>query len=184
MKLQTKVVFLFILFAILSRFVPHMQNFSPILAIGLFGASHFQNKWMAFFIPLVATFLSDMIFGWFVYPENNLFYDGMVFTYISYILVISAGLVMLRKINAYRVIGTSIFASVIFFLGSNIGCWIGNPMYPQTLAGMNKSLIAGIPFYTGTILGTLVFSVILFGGYYLLRTKWYALRSEKALSIS
>ena len=49
-----------------SRILPHPPNFSPILAIALFGAAHFSKKWQAVFIPILAVWLSDLFINNFV----------------------------------------------------------------------------------------------------------------------
>ena len=49
-------------------------------------------------------------------------------------LITVLGLAMLKKVKISSVIGASVSASLIFFLVSNFGCWIGNVTYPQTQA--------------------------------------------------
>ena len=57
---QTLIVISFIILASLSRFIPHIHNFSPIGAISLFGAAFFKSKWKAFLVPISATWISDL----------------------------------------------------------------------------------------------------------------------------
>ena len=52
-----------ILFAAASRLIPHPPNFSPIVAIALFGGAYFSDKRLAFVVPLTAMFLSDLVIG-------------------------------------------------------------------------------------------------------------------------
>ena len=47
----------------LTRLVPHLPNFTPILALALFGGAYLPNKKTAFLIPISAMFLSDLILG-------------------------------------------------------------------------------------------------------------------------
>ena len=54
LNLQTGILSIIILLAAFTRIMPHPPNFSPMAAIGLFGAAHFAKKWQAFFIPLIA----------------------------------------------------------------------------------------------------------------------------------
>lgn len=49
-KLQFSFLIAIIVLAAFSRIIPHMPNFSPLGAIGLFGAAHFAKKWQAFLI--------------------------------------------------------------------------------------------------------------------------------------
>ena len=44
-----------IILAAFSRIIPHMPNFSPLGAIGVFGVAHFSKKWLGILIPKTAT---------------------------------------------------------------------------------------------------------------------------------
>ena len=63
LNLQTGILSIIILLAAFTRIMPHPPNFSPMAAIGLFGAAHFAKKWQAFFIPLIGIWLSDCQHG-------------------------------------------------------------------------------------------------------------------------
>ena len=49
--------------ALLSRFLPHPPNFTPILAIALFGGAIFKSKKIALAVPIAAVFISDLVLG-------------------------------------------------------------------------------------------------------------------------
>ena len=174
-KLQFSFLIAITFLAAFSRMVPHILNFSPLGAIGLFGAAHFDKKWKAFLIPIAATWLSDLFINNVIfaryYPNFTWFYEGFYWQYGSYILITLAGLLIFKKINVSKVLMGSLVSTAIFFLVSNFGCWIGSAFYPQNLGGMLTTYVAGIPFLSGTVLGDLFYSGILFGGYYLLQSK-------------
>jgi len=44
-NLRFNILSAIILLATFSRLVPHIPNFLPLGAIGLFGAAHFSKKW-------------------------------------------------------------------------------------------------------------------------------------------
>ena len=69
---------------------------------------------------------------------------------------------------------------MLFFLVTNFGAWIGSPMYPQTAGGLAAAYIAGVPFFQWTVLSTLFYSALLFGGFALLRRQVPALRAQTA----
>ena len=46
-------------FAILSRFLPHPPNFTPVAAIALLSSKGFNNRWIALLIPMIIMFISD-----------------------------------------------------------------------------------------------------------------------------
>ena len=55
-----KLVLILIIFGIISRVIPHPPNFSPLTAIALFGGLKFNNKKIAFVIPLLILIISDL----------------------------------------------------------------------------------------------------------------------------
>ncbi len=164
-----------------SRIIPHMPNFSPLGAIGLFGAAHFSKKWQAFLIPIAATWLSDLfinnvIYGQY-YPEFTWFYQGFYWQYGSYILITLTGFAIFKnKVNIPKVLTGALASTAIFFLISNFGCWIGSTTYPQNFGGLMTCYAAGIPFLKGTLLGNLFYSGVLFGTFALAQYKFPVLR--------
>lgn len=113
-----------------SRIISHMPNFSPLGAIGLFGAAHFQKKWQAFLIPVAATwlrnlFINNVIYAQY-YPKFTWFYEGFYWQYGSYLLIVLAGIFILRNINIKSVLTGALTSTAIFFLISNFGCFPGS----------------------------------------------------------
>ena len=166
-----------ILLAAFSRMIPHMQNFSPLGAIGLFGAAYLTKKWQAFLIPLAATFLSDLFINNVLYGAYNTgfvwFYEGFYWQYGSYVVIILAALlIMNKKVTAPRVLVAALSSTTIFFLISNAGCWFANPAYTQNISGLMTCYAAGIPFLKGTLSGDLFYSAALFGSFYLVQLKF------------
>ncbi|MFN3995794.1 MAG: DUF6580 family putative transport protein, partial [bacterium] len=69
-----------ILMGIYYRLIPHPPNFSPLIAITVFSGfilARKYNKFIAFVIPLIILFSTDLILG---------FYKSVVFVYISFLL--------------------------------------------------------------------------------------------------
>lgn len=167
-NLRFLVLVLLIVVAAFSRLVPHMPNFSPLGAIGLFGAAHFSKKWQAILIPLAATWLSDLFINNVIYaqyyPQFTWLSTGFYWQYGSYVLITLAGLVILKTVNTKTVLTGALASTGIFFLVSNFGCWPGSS-YPQNFGGLMQCYAAGIPFLKGTMLGDLFYSTVLFGGF-------------------
>ena len=46
-----------ILIVAFSRLIPHYPNFTPLCAIALFGAKYFNNKYLAYVLPLFALWI-------------------------------------------------------------------------------------------------------------------------------
>lgn len=169
-----------ILLAAFSRIIPHMPNFSPLGAIGLFGAAYFAKKWQAFLIPIVATWLSDLFINNVIYgqyfSEFTWFYQGFYWQYGSYLLIVLAGTFIFRKVNTQRIITGALASTVLFFLVSNFGVWASGTMYPTTFEGLITCYTAGIPFLKGTLLGDLCYSGVLFGVFALAQRQFPVLR--------
>jgi hypothetical protein len=159
----------FILVAALSRMIPHPYNFAPMGAMAIFGAAYFSDKRFSFLVPLVAMFISDLLVNNILYSGFyggfTLFTPGFYWMYGAIALIVVAGLFIMKKVNTSRIIAGSLGASVIFFLITNFGVWVGSPMYPQGLEGLFMSYAAGVPFFHYTVLGDLFYSGVMFGAF-------------------
>ncbi len=180
-NIQFGVLTIIVLLAAFSRLFPHMLNFSPLGAIGLFGSAHFTKRWQVFLIPILATWLSDLFINNIIYaaynPEFIWFYQGFYWQYGSYILIALLGIFLYsNKVIAQNVLIGAVGASLIFFFISNFGVWAGSNMYPKTLVGLLNCYLAGIPFMKGTLLGNLFYASVLFGGFYFLQKRFTLLQ--------
>ena len=181
-NLRTGVIFMIIALAAMSRFFP-MNNFSPIAALGLFGGAYLSKKWLAFLLPMASILISDIILNNTVYAHMNegftLFYEGWAWQYATYTLIILLGILVLNKqVSAFKVTGSAIFASALFFLLSNFGTWASGVIYPMNLGGLAACYAAGVPFLKGTVMGDLFYSGVLFGGFHLLQMKFGILKLD------
>ncbi len=172
MKLNTRflVITAIILLAALTRLLPHIPNFTALSAVALFGAAQYNKKLLAFLVPLTALVLSDAILG---------FYAGMEWVYGTFILIIISGFALRNKVTAPRVILLSIVSSLIMYVVSDFGMWIGSGIYPHTLTGFTACYIAALPFLRNELLGDLFYSGLLFGTFYLAQIKFPTLLKER-----
>lgn len=165
----------FILFAALSRLLPHATNFTPLGAIALFGAAYFPSKKWAFIIPILALWLSDLflnnIFYSAYYDGFTLFTSGFLYIYGAFALIIILGFYLFKHITLPRVVGGALGGSIIFFVISNFGVWLTSPMYPLTFEGLALCYTAAIPFFHYTLAGNLLYCGVLFGGYEYIKYK-------------
>ena len=165
---------IFVMLAALSRLLPHPVNVTPIAAMALFGAAHYNRK-IGILIPLIALFISDLLINNILYASYYdrfvIFYPGAFFVYLSFFLIAGLGFLFLKKITVSRVVISSLLASVLFFIVSNFGVWMSGTMYPQTWNGLITCYVAAIPFFGHTLLGDLFYSGVLFGGYALIESK-------------
>lgn len=177
---RNAVVIGMIVLAFVSRLLPHPDNFSPVASIALFGAAFFSRKYLAYILPLVAMFLSDLLVNNIIYAqwygEFRWFTPGFASIYGSFLLITLMGSTVLKKVSLPRVLGSSVGASIIFFLITNLGFWYAGELYPITWEGMLMSYTAALPFFDNTLAGNLVYSTVLFGGYALAQQRYPALR--------
>ncbi len=169
------IIILFIAFAALSRLVPHPPNFTAVGAIALFGGAYFSSRWLAWLVPVIAVWFSDLLLNNLVYAA---YYDGFVFVSTNFLFTSAALILMvllarfvLHKISAGRVIGASLSASLIFFLISNFGAWAGSVYYTKDLTGLIAAYTAGLPFFLNTLAGDLFFCAVMFGAMEWVRRK-------------
>lgn len=154
-------IYLIIFLAIATRFIPHVPNFAPITALAIFAAVYLPKK-QAIIIPLAVRFVSDIFLGFFAWPL-------MVAVYASHLVGVLFGLWIKKNKNHrwLKIVGSSLAASVIFFLITNFAFLYSN--YTHDLTGIIQSYMNGLPFLRGTLMGDLFYSVALFGGYALAR---------------
>ena len=168
--------------AALSRLLPHPPNFSPVEAVALFGGAYFGRRSLALVVPLLAMLLSDFALGLVnggIYAEYFLS-AGFLLVYLCIALSTLLGFALRGRVTAWRVGGYSLVGSLLFYLVTNFGAWLGSPMYPQDATGLAAAYTAGIPFFQNTVAGTLLYSALLFGSFALLRQRLPALRAQTA----
>jgi len=164
-----------ILFAALSRMLPHPPNFTAIGAMALF-AGAFLPIAIAWFVPVAAMIVSDLVINNTVYADlyNQFVWatPGAAWSMLAVALIAVLGSKLLAKVSLPRMLGASLSASLVFFLVSNIGSWLTLDIYPNTVSGLITAYIAAIPFFGNTVLGDMFFCAILFGGFALMPSRW------------
>ena len=130
-----------------SRFVPHPPNFTSLIALSFYIPAFFGTR----FIPaIIASFLlTDIFIG---------FHSLQLFTWGSVIVIGFMSLYFFKNFKT-RLIGT-FFASLVFFLISNFGVFsLG--VYGYTLEGFLSCYYLALPFFTNTVVSTLIFSILI-----------------------
>ena len=144
-----------ILVATAMRLIPHPPNFTPLTSMALFGSACFTDKRLAFLVPLMGLFLSDLVIG---------FYALMPVVYGCFALTVCLGFWLRNQRNTSRIIGASIVGAVLFFILTNLGVWAFDTLYPKTIDGLVDCYVLAIPFFGNTLLSSLLYSAVLFGG--------------------
>jgi hypothetical protein len=130
-----------------SRFVPHPPNFTSLLALSFYVPAVFGIRYVP--IVILALLLTDSIIG---------FHSTMIFT-LSSVGIIGIISKYFNKSIYFRIFG-ALTSAVIFFLISNFGVWVSGS-YGYDLNGFLTCYLLAIPFFTNTILSTLIFSVVI-----------------------
>ena len=155
-----------ILLASFSRLIPHYPNFTPVIAIAIFGGKFFNNRSLAILLPLLTLWVSDLILNNFIfnyYESFIFFYPGFLWQYFPVICITLIGRYLLKKISILRLLGLSVSSSLIFYLISNFGVFISTSLYTKDLSGLIICYTAALPFFYGTLSSTVIYTFSLFG---------------------
>ena len=167
------------------NFVPGLlpYNFTPVEAIALFGGAYFTNRRMAFAVPLLAMLCADLVIAT-TLPRAWIgdWLGTLPAVYGCIALTVFGGFALSKRISAFRVTGYAFASAVMFFLVTNFATWLmahagAGEACTQSLT---SCYVAGIPFFRGTLVGTLLWSAILFGGFELMKRRWNVLTAATA----
>ena len=166
MKIKEKnmnrlIIPLIIIFAACTRIIPHPPNFTPIIAMGLFGGVYLNDKGWALLLPVCAMLLADIFLG---------FHGTMIWVYGSLIIITITGFLLKSRLTFNKGAIATIGGSLIFFLVTNFGVWASGSFYPKNVDGLISCYIAGIPFFGNTLGGSIFYSSLMFFGYEQVRT--------------
>jgi hypothetical protein len=168
MNKRISIIIAIVFVAALTRLLPHAPNFTPLAAMALFGGAYISNRYLSVIVPLLAMLLSDALMGF----NGWVFTEQVIAVYGSFTLIALLGQSMQNNKSAIRVGGTTIAASILFFVITNFAVWMGGffhspALYPMHVSGLIECYVAAIPFFTNSIAGDLFYSTVLFGGFYL-----------------
>ncbi len=170
-KIAIIIAVLLVLAAAVSRVIMYPHNFSPMVGMAIFAGATFTDKRLAFALPLFAMLLSDIMFETFNIAPG--FWGwGQLVGYGIFALITVLAFTM-KKPSVVKVIGYSLGSSVIFFILSNLSFFlIDNPIYhtySQDAKGLFDCYYYAIPFFNKSVIADLVYSGVLFGGFYLIQ---------------
>lgn len=157
-----------------ARLLPHPPNFSPVMALALFGGAYFASRWTGLAITGAAMLLSDLALG---------FHPLMWAVYLSFAaVVLLGGLLRDKRDRLGPVFLATVGGSLLFFITTNFAHWLMFNTYPHTLEGLVACYVAALPFLQNSLAGNLLFVGLLFGGMNLLEWRFTALRPQPAVA--
>jgi len=142
--------------AAFARLIPHPPNFTPIIAMGLFGGAYLKDRRLVFLIPLIAMIISDAFLG---------FHRTMIWVYGSLILISMMGILLKSRETMKNCAVATLGGALLFFLVTNFGVWFISGFYERSIAGLITCYTMALPFFHNTLAGSVVYSAIMFGGY-------------------
>ena len=138
---------------VFSRLIPHPPNFTPIISIVILSSILFQTFLITSIVFLLSMFVSDLIIG---------LYPGMIFTYMSLMIIGILFYYFVNNISYKNLVIYSFLGSFIFYLITNFFVWINSNMYEHSFDGLIQCYILAIPFFSNTIISTTFFSFVTF----------------------
>ena len=151
------IAYILIVMGFMMRLAPHAPNMVPIAAIAIFAGSYLNKKAVPW-VPLAIMVLSDLIIG----------LHGVVFyTWGAFIIIGFLGMRLRENRTPLRILGTTVSASLIFFVITNFGVFLA--WYPQTWQGFTTCYIKALPFLRNTMISNVAFAFVFFGLYELAR---------------
>jgi hypothetical protein len=150
--------YVFVLFAVIIRFVPHPWHFTPVAASLLFFGARGSRRQI--WVPLFLLAASDVLLNRFVYAYP--FGWEQTVTIAWYAAILWLGTSLRKTSKPVPIIGAALAASVSFFLLSNFMVWAAGTMYPMNWAGLLTCYDAAIPFFRHTLESDLIFTAAMF----------------------
>lgn len=142
--------------AVVTRIIPHPPNVTAVGALAVFAGAMFRDRRVAFALPLVAMFFSDLVLG---------LHLLMPIVYGSFALSVSITrwLASSRKIVGFS--ASVLLGGVQFFVVTNAACWV--VYYPITWEGFVSCYANALPYLRNSLLGDAGYTVALFGAIWL-----------------
>ena len=170
MNSKKSLSYLLIILGVLSRFLPHYPNVTPLYSVALFSGSKPQNKLLSVLFFFTTLLISDIILNKFFYnmpsPMSYLVSPVFLCTLIGHVMIITVGTFLLRKTTVKNVFISSGLSAFMFYIFSNFGCWIEGSIYSLDFNGLLKCYTAGLPFLKNTFLSIIAYNTVIFGVYY------------------
>tara|TARA_B100001250_G_C19510766_1_gene661560 strand:+ start:296 stop:670 length:375 start_codon:yes stop_codon:yes gene_type:complete len=94
-------------------------------------------------------FIADVVIGFHPYQL------------VIYLTIATIGLVSTMQVNYTKLAVLSVSSSVWFFLTTNFAVWLAWDYYPKSFEGLITCYTMAIPFFTNTLISTIVFTALL-----------------------
>ena len=144
-----------------TRFLPHPPNFSPVMAVALFGSAVFANRYVGIALAIAAMLVSDIFLG---------MHSTLPFVYAAMLLAAYLGLRLRENRTALKIAGVTVAGSVLFFVVTNLGVFIMQDLYAKNLQGLGECFAMALPFFQNSLAVDMLFTAVLFTMHHLFVT--------------
>ena len=142
-----------------SRFIPHPPNFTSLIALSFYVPAIFGIRYLP--VLLISFAITDFVIG---------YHSGTHWTWGSVLVIGLMSQYFSKNINL-KLVG-SLFGAFIFFLITNFGVWISG-MYSLTVNGLVECYTLAIPFFTYSLISTILFSLLIETSYKIYKIKFF-----------
>jgi hypothetical protein len=139
-----------------------LPNFSPLMAAALCGAL-FLPGWIGLVVPVAALVVSDALLN--LHLGEPVLSSQLLWTLPCYLIAVGLGWSLRGNRGLLPVLSGTLVASVVFYLVTNTGSWLGLSAYPQSFAGWMQAMTTGLPgfpptwiFFRNSLAGDLLFA--------------------------
>jgi hypothetical protein len=152
MNTKNSTLCLLILVAAFSRMIPHPPNFTAVCALSIFSGALFNNRLLAFLVPIFAMAISDFFIG---------YHSLLPLVYGCLLVNVALGLYLNKHSTFKNYFLMSVVSALFFFVVTNFGVWAAGAMYPKTGAGLLACYVAALPFLGNMLLGNIFYLALL-----------------------
>lgn len=139
-------------------------NFSPFMAVCLFGGACLPDRRWAFTAPLVVFALSNFAMWGLTGLHFFAFSPSQPLIMVAFVGAVALGHLLQSSPRLATALPAGVIAEGVFFVVTNFAVWYFGEggIYPLTLNGLLTCYIAAIPFLGRSIVSTSLFNAILF----------------------
>lgn len=151
-------ILLWIFIGVIGRLVPHLSNVTPLTSLCLLSGTIFSRRF-SLLLMLFILMLSDISLGWFYdYPVWG---SWSFFTYSGVALITLLGTLFAFDKQLKNAIFMLIISSLFFWIWTNFGVWLFSGMYSKNPSGLFTCYLMAIPFLKNTLIGAILWGIIL-----------------------
>lgn len=181
------IIFIVAALRLLTHFAEHSNSFlslTPLGAMALFGGAYFRGNIKPFLFTLLPLFLSDVILCFTVYSNyrEGLLYPQWYWVYGSFALMTLWGKLILNEVRIVNLIIAILIATLTHWLLSNIGDCLNAKNTAGFFELYGSRLLSAISFESKILLGTVVYSICMFGSFELAQRKFKGLQFSHTTS--